>query len=401
MPLVYADRVQETSSSIGLGDMVLIGAAAGFRSFTDGIGDGNETYYTIINDADSSWEVGRGTFTFGTLTLSRDTVYASSNSNNPVNFAAGTKTVFATVSALFFGTALDATGHAALDHTGIPGVGGSETFTAAVHTVTDHTGLPGVNDFDSANHALTDHTGLPGVPAAEAFTSGVHAATDHTGLPGVPSFSEKQRIYLPESSRSFRLRPNPNPSALYAQDALLDEGGFPGIVHDRVGTNVGTASYTQDADGNYVEFSGSGSSKQWRVESNFRTFNARLPRLIANVAFTLIGGGINQVGEYRIGFWDPAEGGYDPFTGFTTQTEAIALEAFYTTSGTINGIRIKRRVGGVTLSDVDTGIVGNAGPYYFVIEYIGQNGFMPPAARAAENVTPCCSAIPTSKQRLG
>ena len=32
---------------------------------------------------------------------------------------------------------------------------------------------------------------------------------------------------------------------------------------------------------------------------------------------------------------------------------------------------------------------------------MAQNGFIPPAAKAAENVTPCCSAIPTSKHRLG
>ena len=32
---------------------------------------------------------------------------------------------------------------------------------------------------------------------------------------------------------------------------------------------------------------------------------------------------------------------------------------------------------------------------------MAQNGRNPPAAKPAANVTPCCSAIPTSKQRLG
>jgi hypothetical protein len=56
----------------------------------------NQTYYGITNGTD--WEIGIGTSTYGGSgsTLSRDTVFESSNSNNKVDWAAGTKDVFCT-----------------------------------------------------------------------------------------------------------------------------------------------------------------------------------------------------------------------------------------------------------------------------------------------------------------
>jgi hypothetical protein len=93
MPLVLADRIQETSNSTGTGTITLAGAASGFRSFSV-IGDGNTTYYTIVGG--TQWEIGLGTYTSSGTTLSRDTVLSSSNSNALVDFSAGVKTVFVT-----------------------------------------------------------------------------------------------------------------------------------------------------------------------------------------------------------------------------------------------------------------------------------------------------------------
>jgi len=92
MALVIADRVKETSTTTGTGTLTLGGAATGYQTFGTAIGSGNTCYYAIT--LDSAWEVGLGTV--GTGTLSRDTVLASSNSGSLVNFAAGTKEVFAT-----------------------------------------------------------------------------------------------------------------------------------------------------------------------------------------------------------------------------------------------------------------------------------------------------------------
>lgn len=93
MALVLKDRVKETTTTTGTGAVVLGGASTGYQSFSV-IGDGNTTYYTITDG--TSWEVGIGTYTAATTSLSRDTVLESSNNNNLVNFLAGVKDVFVT-----------------------------------------------------------------------------------------------------------------------------------------------------------------------------------------------------------------------------------------------------------------------------------------------------------------
>lgn len=96
MALVLADRVRETTTTTGTGSVTLGGAYTSFQTFLAGIGNGNTTYYTIANSTSGDWEVGLGTYTSAGNTLSRDTVYASSNSGSLVNFASGTKDVFVT-----------------------------------------------------------------------------------------------------------------------------------------------------------------------------------------------------------------------------------------------------------------------------------------------------------------
>lgn len=95
MTLVVADRVRQTTTTTGTGTITLASTVLGFQTFAV-IGDGNTTYYTIVNNDDGAFEVGLGTYTASGTTLSRDEVLSSSNSNSLVNFAAGTKDVFVT-----------------------------------------------------------------------------------------------------------------------------------------------------------------------------------------------------------------------------------------------------------------------------------------------------------------
>jgi len=96
MPLVVADRVKETSVTAGTGTLTLAGASAGFQSFAV-IGNGNTTYYTIVDSVANTWEVGIGTYTASGTTLSRDTVLSnSSGTTSQINFAANSKDVFVT-----------------------------------------------------------------------------------------------------------------------------------------------------------------------------------------------------------------------------------------------------------------------------------------------------------------
>ena len=95
MALVLKDRVKETSTTAGTGTITLAGAVAGFQSFA-AVGNGNTTYYAIVDPTTGDWEVGIGTYTASGTTLSRTTVLSSSNSGALVNFVANTKDVFVT-----------------------------------------------------------------------------------------------------------------------------------------------------------------------------------------------------------------------------------------------------------------------------------------------------------------
>ena len=100
MALVINDRVKETSTTTGTGTFDLAGAATGFETFVAGIASGNTTYYTIFNQGTTEWEVGLGTVTDATPdTLSRTSIYSSSNGDAAVNFTSGTKDVFCTMPA--------------------------------------------------------------------------------------------------------------------------------------------------------------------------------------------------------------------------------------------------------------------------------------------------------------
>lgn len=91
MALILKDRVKETSSSSGTGNITLGGAFPGYQTFNAAIASGSTVYYTIHNltaGSDTEWEVGVGTFT-SPSTLSRDTVLSSSNSGSLVPFTSG------------------------------------------------------------------------------------------------------------------------------------------------------------------------------------------------------------------------------------------------------------------------------------------------------------------------
>ena len=101
MALVINDRVKQTSTTTGTGTLNLNSTVpTGFRSFVDGIGNTNTTYYTIFETGTNKFEVGVGTVTdAGTDTLSRDTVISNSSGNtSKINFA-GTLDVFCTLPA--------------------------------------------------------------------------------------------------------------------------------------------------------------------------------------------------------------------------------------------------------------------------------------------------------------
>jgi hypothetical protein len=103
MAQILYDRIKETATTTGTGDFTLLGAVSQFRAFSSVFTSGaagtyDPLYYAIVGQTGTEWEVGKGHLS-GATTLVRDTVFSSSNSGALVNFSAGTKDVFNTITA--------------------------------------------------------------------------------------------------------------------------------------------------------------------------------------------------------------------------------------------------------------------------------------------------------------
>jgi hypothetical protein len=95
-------RVKMLTTTTGTGSVSISGVAlASYFNFSEvGAANNDQIYYVIDASYDDltsgDFEIGIGTLTSisgATATLSRDTVLSSSNSNNLVDFSAGTKSV--------------------------------------------------------------------------------------------------------------------------------------------------------------------------------------------------------------------------------------------------------------------------------------------------------------------
>jgi hypothetical protein len=97
MAFVKADRVQESSTSTGTGNMTLEGVyQTSYRTFASQMTTGDTCQYLIINtDADDEWEIGEGSYllTGSSSYLVRTAIISSSNANATVTFTSGTKRV--------------------------------------------------------------------------------------------------------------------------------------------------------------------------------------------------------------------------------------------------------------------------------------------------------------------
>ncbi len=89
---MLGDRVRETTTTTGTGDITLAGAATGFVSFNAFFGTNVPCAYYIASSGGTEWEGGIGHLS-GSTTLVRDQVLRSST-GSAVNFSAGTKDVF-------------------------------------------------------------------------------------------------------------------------------------------------------------------------------------------------------------------------------------------------------------------------------------------------------------------
>ena len=84
------DRIKQATLSSGTGVVSFSGSEAGYLPFSQVLSDNQKTYYVIEDNTNSEFEVGLGTYSGSTL--SRDVVYASTNSNNLVSFSGNNNT---------------------------------------------------------------------------------------------------------------------------------------------------------------------------------------------------------------------------------------------------------------------------------------------------------------------
>jgi hypothetical protein len=89
------DQIWDTSTTTGTGDLTVSGTApTGYRTLSamPNIAVGDTFFYAARHRSAAEWETGLGTYS-ASNTLTRTTVYESSNSNAAVSFSAGTKDV--------------------------------------------------------------------------------------------------------------------------------------------------------------------------------------------------------------------------------------------------------------------------------------------------------------------
>lgn len=97
---MLADRVLETSTTTGTGNITLAGAVTGFRTFASAFTVGDEFSYAIEGVDASGNPTGEyengGAVLLTSSTFERYIVNTSSNANALVNLSAGTKYVYMT-----------------------------------------------------------------------------------------------------------------------------------------------------------------------------------------------------------------------------------------------------------------------------------------------------------------
>jgi len=99
MAFITADRVKDTSTTTGTGNITVSGSAPfGYRTFSTVLSVADTFYYAIQGQSTAEWEIGVGTYA-STNQFARTTVLASSASGSAVSFSSGTKNVFITLAA--------------------------------------------------------------------------------------------------------------------------------------------------------------------------------------------------------------------------------------------------------------------------------------------------------------
>ena len=95
MALVLKDRVKQAAAAPGTGTITLGATSAGFQSFA-AVGNGNTTYFAVVDPASGDWEVNYGVYTSSGTTLTRNATPLSSSAGGALINFTGAVDVFLT-----------------------------------------------------------------------------------------------------------------------------------------------------------------------------------------------------------------------------------------------------------------------------------------------------------------
>jgi hypothetical protein len=343
MPLVLANRVQETATANTTVSFTLTGAVVGFQTFAV-IGNTNTTYYSATDTA-GNWEVGLGTYSTTGPTLTRTTVYASSNSGNAVTFP-GTVNVFVTypsgrsvnlnesgnVSAL--GTVSSGTWQGSTIGVAYGGTGVTSSSGANSVMLRDANQNVAVNRLNQSNTDTTASGGTTALTAASSYSQTLIGTSSHTyNMPDATTLTTGVAfVFNNNSTGTLTLR-----DYAAASIGTITSGGAAELVLLANGTTAGT----------------------WDVHG-FLPENVTWGTNALNLGSTIISGGTWQGNTIQ-----PSFGG----TGLTTFTQAD--NALYSTgANTLTAGTLPVAAGGTGITSFGTGVstalgvnVGSAGAF--------------------------------------
>ena len=174
MAFKLADRVKESTTTEGTGNIALGGAVTNFETFSANLSNSDTTYYAIVDNTNNAFEVGLGTYNSSGNTLSRS-VLASSNSNSAVNLGAGTKEVF--ITAIADKIVME-------DGSNNVAIGGTVTATAFSGSGASLTGVDVVNDTSPQLGGNLDLNGNDIVTTSNADLELAPNGTGHVTIKG-------------------------------------------------------------------------------------------------------------------------------------------------------------------------------------------------------------------------
>ena len=306
MALVLANRVQESATANTTVSFTLTGAVLGFQTFAV-IGDTNTTFYSAT-DTTGNWEVGLGTYSTTGPTLTRTTIYASSNGGLAETFV-DPVTVFVTYPS---GKSVN------LDGSGnVSALGTVSSGTWQGSTVGVAYGGTGVTTSSGANSVmLRDANQNVAVNRLNQSNTDISAAGGTTALTAASSYSQ---TLIGTGGQTYTM---PDATTLTTGVAFVFNNNATGTLtlQDYASGSIGTI--TSGGAAELVLLANSTVAGTWDVHG-FLPENVTWGTNALNLNSTVITGGTWQGGTVQ-----PAYGG----TGLTTFTGAN--NALYSTGAT-------------------------------------------------------------------